>query len=142
MVGLPANPTLPTNIDASYSDSGTDATVKLHQQMHDTIGGVLNGIYLANIGTTRTAAFTITQNMTSEFVPVNASTSITITVPTLQVGTSVEFWAQGAGLFTLAASGVTLQPATGSGTAPRVRYSSVALLWVTTTLVYVSGDVA
>lgn len=33
---------LPTNLDATYADSGTDATVKLHQQYHDAIHAKVN----------------------------------------------------------------------------------------------------
>jgi hypothetical protein len=45
-------PNLPVNIDSTYADSGTDASVKLHQQYHDTIHGVVKefdtGIGTAN----------------------------------------------------------------------------------------------
>lgn len=33
---------LPTNIDTTYADSGTDPTVALHQQYHDTLHGAVN----------------------------------------------------------------------------------------------------
>jgi hypothetical protein len=33
---------LPTNVDSTYADSGTDASVALHQQHHDTIHAVTN----------------------------------------------------------------------------------------------------
>lgn len=35
--------TLPTNIDATYADSGTDASVALHQQHHDAVHAAING---------------------------------------------------------------------------------------------------
>lgn len=37
-----AGPGLPTNTDSTYADSGTDPTVKLHQQHHDAIHGIVN----------------------------------------------------------------------------------------------------
>ena len=33
---------LPTNLDATYSDDGTDASVKQHQQIHDAVDGFVN----------------------------------------------------------------------------------------------------
>lgn len=47
---------LPTNIDSTYADSGTDASVALHQQHHDTIHGALNGAVtaVATAGTAQT----------------------------------------------------------------------------------------
>ena len=35
---------LPTNVDATYADSGTDASQSLHQQHHDTIHDAVNAI--------------------------------------------------------------------------------------------------
>lgn len=35
---------LPTNIDAAYADSGTDASQSLHQQHHDTIHDAVNAV--------------------------------------------------------------------------------------------------
>jgi len=37
-----AGPNLPTNIDSTYGDSTTDASVKVHQQQHDVIHAVVN----------------------------------------------------------------------------------------------------
>jgi hypothetical protein len=37
-----AGPNLPVNVDATYSDSGTDPSVQLHQQHHDLIHAILN----------------------------------------------------------------------------------------------------
>ena len=33
---------LPTNLDQTYADDGTDPSVKAHQQMHDTVHGFVN----------------------------------------------------------------------------------------------------
>jgi hypothetical protein len=33
---------LPTNVDTTYADDGSDASVKLHQQHHDTIHAAVN----------------------------------------------------------------------------------------------------
>lgn len=35
---------LPVNVDSTYADSGTDASVALHQQHHDTIHAAVNGL--------------------------------------------------------------------------------------------------
>lgn len=35
---------LPVNIDTSYADSGTDATVKTHQQHHDAVHALYNNL--------------------------------------------------------------------------------------------------
>ena len=35
---------LPTNIDATYADSPSDASQKAHQQQHDLVGTLLNAI--------------------------------------------------------------------------------------------------
>lgn len=35
-------PGLPVNLDSTYADDGADATVKLHQQYHDTVHGFVN----------------------------------------------------------------------------------------------------
>lgn len=35
-------PGLPTNLDATYADDGTDASVKAHQQYHDAIHALVN----------------------------------------------------------------------------------------------------
>lgn len=136
---MPAAPNLPVNIDTTYADSGTDASVKTHQQHHDTLHAVVNSIYLANIGTTKTAAFTIAQANSGEVIPVNVSTSVAVTVPSLTVGTTVELVQLGTAGFTLTASGVTFVPTAGT---PRAQGSTVALLWLTATSVLVSGDLA
>lgn len=48
-----AGPALPTNLDTTYADDGADASVKLHQQVHDTAHGILNKLDTA-IGTATT----------------------------------------------------------------------------------------
>jgi hypothetical protein len=37
-----ASPGLPVTIDTTYADSGSDPSVKIHQQNHDTIHAMLN----------------------------------------------------------------------------------------------------
>lgn len=104
------------------------------------INGVVNTIYKANIGTTRTAAYTLTQANSGEVIPVNAAGSVTITVPSLEVGTTVELVRLGAGAVTVAASGVTFVQPAGSTLSARVTGSAVSLLWLTATSVLVGGD--
>lgn len=129
---MPAAPSLTTTIVAG--------TTTGHASDHVVINGVINGIYLASIGTTRTTAFTLVQANSGEFIPVNSASTVAVTVPVLAVGTSIEIQRQGAGAVTLTASGVTFEYAAGSTPTPRAQGSSISLLWKTATLVYVSGD--
>lgn len=128
---MPVAPALPTTITAGVTAG--------HAAASQTAHAILNSIYLANIGATRTAAATVTQSMSGEVIPVNVSSSVAITVPSLVAGTNVEFVQTGTAGFTLTASGVTFVPAAGT---PRQQGSSVGLLWLTATSVLVSGDLA
>lgn len=47
-----AGPGLSTNLDATYADSGTDASVKLHQQQHDVVHAIVNLFDTANSAAT------------------------------------------------------------------------------------------
>jgi len=132
---MPADPSLPTNIAAGGTTTG-------HKAHTDTVHGVINSAYKATIGTTKTADFTVAQSNSGEVVPVNSSSAVVATVPSLAAGTVVELIRQGSGALTLTASGVTFLQPTGSSAAARVQGSSIALLWLTTTLVLVSGDLA
>jgi hypothetical protein len=130
---MPTAPNLPTSGLTSGVSSG--ALTNWY-----TLNGIANSIYLASIGTTRTGAYTLTQANSGELIPVNAAGSVAITVPVLAVGTSVELLRQGAGAVTLTASGTTFLVPAGSTATPRVQGSVMALLWLTTTSVLVSGD--
>src|SRR5664279_3164644 len=46
-----AGPGLSVTNDTTYADSGTDSSVKIHQQDHDAIGGIVNDFDVANFGT-------------------------------------------------------------------------------------------
>ena len=46
-----AGPNLPVNIDTTYSDAG-DASVKLHQQYHDTVHAYVNKLDTTVLSTT------------------------------------------------------------------------------------------
>lgn len=52
MSGLP----LPTSMDTTYVDSSTDPSVKLHQQHHDTIHGIVNNVAAVEHSVTRYGA--------------------------------------------------------------------------------------
>lgn len=130
---MPAALTLPTNVVV-----GTPGLVTNSNAVH----GVINSIYKASIGTTRTAAYTLTQANSGELIPVNSASSVAITVPVLEAGTSIELLRQGAGAVTLTASGVTFLTPTGATASPRVQGSTLSLLWLTTTSVLVGGDLA
>lgn len=128
---MPAAPTLSTSIAAGGTGHIADT---------NTVHAVVNSIYLASIGTTRTTAYTLVQANSGELIPVNSASSVTITVPSLAVGTSIELLRQGAGAVSLTASGVTLVVPTGATASPRVQGSTLSLLWLTTTSVLVGGD--
>jgi hypothetical protein len=129
---MPASPTLPTTITAGTTTGhATDSVI---------VNTIVNSIYLATIGTTRTAAYTLVQANSGELIPVNSASAVVITVPVLVAGTSIELFRQGAGAVTLTASGVTFTVPTGATAAPRVQGSTMSLLWLTTTTVLVSGD--
>lgn len=127
---MPSSPNLPTNV-ADQSAGHLTHTNAVHS--------AVNSFYKVAIGTTRTAAFTLTQSHSGEIIPVNVSSSIAVTVPILEQGTVVELARIGTAGFTLTASGVTFVPAAGT---PRALGSVVSLVWLTTTSVLVGGDLA
>jgi hypothetical protein len=131
---MPTNPTLPTDVGSG--------TLTGHFSHTNVVHGVVNATYTANIGTTETTGFTVAQSHSGEVKPVNSGSSVAATVPVLAVGTSVELIRQGAGALTLTASGTTFLQASGTTAAARVQGSSIQLLWLTTTLVFLSGDLA
>jgi hypothetical protein len=130
---MPAAPTLPTSIVAGNTG---------HVANSNTVHGVVNGIYLATVGGTHTTSLTLAQSDSGELIPINSASSVAITVPVLAVGTSIELYRMGAGAVTLTASGTTLVGPTGATLTPRVQGSVISLLWLTTTSVLVSGDLA
>lgn len=130
---MPAAPTLPTNIASGGTTTG-------HKAHSDTAHGVINAIYLATIGTARTADFTLAQADSGEVIRVNSASAVAATVPSLAAGSSVELVRMNTGAVTLTASGTTLRVPTGSSASARVQYSSISLLWLTTTEVLVGGD--
>jgi hypothetical protein len=131
---MPTNPTLPTDVGSG--------TLTGHFSHTNVVHGIVNTTYTANIGTTETSNFTIAQSNSGEVKPVNSASSVAATVPVLAVGTSVELIRQGAGALTLTASGTTFLLPSGASAAARVQGSSVQLLWLTTSSVLVSGDLA
>src|SRR5664279_2526037 len=46
-----AGPGLSVTNDTTYADSGTDPSVKIHQQDHDAIAGIVDDFDVANFGT-------------------------------------------------------------------------------------------
>jgi hypothetical protein len=128
---MPASPALSTSRAADSTGHLADT---------NTVHGIVNAIYKASIGTTRTTGYTLTQANSGELIPVNSASSVAITVPVLEVGTMVELFRMGAGAVTLTASGTTLTVPTGATATPRVQGSVISLLWVTTTSVLVGGD--
>jgi hypothetical protein len=106
----------------------------------NTVHAVVNNIYKVPIAATRTASFTVSQLNSGEFIPINSTGAVTVTVPVLEQGTSVELYRQGSGTISLNASGVTFEYPSGSSPTPRVQGTSITLLWRTTAIVVVGGD--
>ena len=129
---MPTAPSLPTTITAGVTST--------HVADSQTVHTIINTIYLANIGTTETGNFTVTQAMSGEVKPVNSASTVAVTVPVLAARTYLELHRMGAGAVTLTTSGTTLAPPTGATATPRVQNSTISLLWLTTTLVLVGGD--
>lgn len=128
---MPASPSLSTSITAGTTGHVSDT---------NAVHGVVNDIYKASIGTTRTADYALVQGNSGELIPVSSSSSVAITVPVLEAGTSIELLRQGTGAVTLTLSGTTTLVPTGATATPRVQGSTISLLWLTTTLVLVGGD--
>lgn len=112
---------------------------------HAVLHYLANRFYRVPVQTARNASFTLTQAMQGETIPIDAPSPIVVTVPALDVSKgspSIELIRLSAATFTLNFTGVTALYPSGSTPAPRVQYSSVSLLWLTSTVVYVSGDLA
>lgn len=131
---MPAAPNLPTSITAGSTPG--------HAADHTTIALLLNGLYLASIGGTKTTAYTLTQADSGDILSINSASSVAITVPVLAVGTHIELLRYGVGAVTLTAAGTTLRVPVGATASPRVQYSIISLLWRTTAEVIVGGDLA
>jgi len=104
-----AGPGLPVNIDTTYADSGTDPSVKIHQQNTDAVHNVVNDFDIANTGAagyvpigngtvlvtrallstdnpgivvnTQTASYTLVLTDAGNLVEMNVATANTLTVP-------------------------------------------------------------
>lgn len=138
-----AGPGLPVNIDSSYADSGTDASIQLHQQHHDTIHTIINAVDTALPATSVLLAGVVGNNQTGttytlviadagKVVELNNAAAITLTIPpnssvAYPVGTCIELWQQGAGTVTVApGSGVTIR-SPGSKLALNGQYAGATL---------------
>jgi hypothetical protein len=104
-----AGPGLPVNVDTSYADSGTDASVQLHQAHHDAVHNVVNDFDTANaasagfvpvgngtvlvtrallstdipgmVANARTASYTLVLTDAGKFVTMSVASANTLTVP-------------------------------------------------------------
>ena len=127
---MPAAPTLSTTIIAGNTGHVADS---------NTVHTVIDAIYLATIGGGHSTALTLAQSDSGEIIPLTAA--LTVTVPQLAAGTSIELFRDTAGAITVSpGSGVTLVGPSGATLSPRVQGSTISLLWLTTTRVLVGGD--
>jgi hypothetical protein len=104
-----AGPGLSVTNDTTYADSGTDPSVKIHQQDHDAIAGIVDDFDVANFGTagyvpigngtvfvarallstdspgivvnTQTANYTLVLADAGKLVEMNVASANTLTVP-------------------------------------------------------------
>ena len=104
-----AGPGLSVTNDTTYADSGTDPSVKIHQQDHDAIAGIVDDFDVANFGTagyvpigngtvlvtrallstdspgvvvnTQTASYTLVLADAGKLVEMNVASANTLTVP-------------------------------------------------------------
>jgi hypothetical protein len=104
-----AGPGLSVTNDTTYADSGTDPSVKIHQQDHDAIAGIVDDFDIANFGTagyvpigngtvlvtrallstdnpgvivnTQTASYTLVLADAGKLVEMNVASANTLTVP-------------------------------------------------------------
>lgn len=130
---MPAAPTLSTAIVAGTLGHIADT---------NTVHGIVNNAYKTPIGTTRTAAYTLTQANSMETIQVNSTAAVVITAPVLQAGTEIRLVRIGSGAVTVTASGTTFTVPTGATPTPRVQGSVITLTWLSTTSVLISGDLA
>ena len=132
---MPAAPTLATTIVAGNTG---------HVAASNTVHAVVDAIYLASIGTTQSGtSYTLLQANSGEVIPFTSATGVTVTVPILTAGTSIELLRGAtAGAVTLSVSGTALVVPTGATAAPRVQGSTISLLWLTATRVLVGGDLS
>lgn len=156
MASIPADlnavGSLTADRDATYADSGSDPTVKLHQQDHDALLLALQAVRAAFPGlvaatdpvaiTAPTASYTLTISDIGRVVRLTTSGASTLTVPTnasvaFPIGTIIEVEQAGAGQVTISSS-ASLQSAAGTKT--RTQFSVVSLLKVATDTWRLAGD--
>lgn len=108
------SPNLPINVDTTYADDAGDASVKLHQQHHDSIHTIINQ-FDANGGlliNTQTASYTLVASDVQKLVEMNVATANNLTIPNsvFAAGQYVQVRQYGAGATSIVAgSGVTLK---------------------------------
>lgn len=95
---------------------------------------IASGLIIEN----KTTGFALSASDNNKLFLINASTAVTVSVPTLPIGFSCQFIQTGAGAITLAVSSTTLYSANGLTT--RATNSVVGLVMNSTTTGYVFGD--
>lgn len=148
-----AGPGLPVNIDSTYADNGGDASVKIHQQHHDSLHGIANlqdtttGQVLVMVTNTQTSSYTLVLTDNTKIVEMNSASANNLTVPpnssvAFAVGSSVYVRQYGAGLTTVVAgSGVTIR-SRGGVLNMAGQYAEAVLTKRATDEWVLSGDIA
>lgn len=159
---------LPVNIDASYLDDGTDASVQAHQEHHDAIHALYNnlvgsgaaagtallqalldGTYAAlhqAINAQTGTTYTLVLGDDGKVVECANASPITLTVPpnssvAFPIGTRIDVSQTGAGALTIAqGSGVTIKKPASLSLVLQEQESTVTLWKVATDTWRIAGD--
>lgn len=129
---MPASPGLPETLVEGNTG---------HVDHTNTVHNFINNTFRAVMGTAVTTDYTLTQANSGEIIPVDSTSTVTITCPVLLAGTSIELWRRGTGAVTVAASGTSFYGPVDTTPAPRVQGSVISLLWVETSGILIGGDV-
>ena len=78
---MPAPTSLPVNVDTTYADDGGDASVKLHQQHHDSVHGLVNTWTSMPIQT-KTGNYTLALADCGEAFLMNSASALVLSIPT------------------------------------------------------------
>ena len=108
-------PTLPVNIDTTYADSATDASVPLHQSYHDTLHALTN-IAAVSVTTFTSAGLTAAATAAGAGGVVSLPTNAVINLATAVTLTDVGLIGDGSATFTVPILGVGIAALTITGT--------------------------
>lgn len=133
---------LPVTIDSTYADSGTDASVKLHQQHHDALHALYNTqIAGPTVRTTALTSVTVQDADVNNLIDCTSASPVTVTIPnSIVTPGAITVRKGGTGNVTMAAgAGVTLDKPGGRVTVTTQYGTMVAIVWGAVTHYTLSG---